>query len=367
MTPICKRGPQLRAGGRVLAGLAFAAVALSACDAPESATASGTASGTDAGPDAGPDVVAALPQLTPDTAEVFSETPANETAPADPADGEVLRPVAASSIVGRLDLLTLDDTTFGRTRTLRVWLPPGYEAVDAAYPVLYLFDGQNVFDAALSTYSQVEWSADETATRLIEAGEIAPLIIVGVDNAPGVARAEEYLAHPDIYFPNLPTHLRANDLPAFFRDDVFPAVEGRYRIDPDARVLGGASYGAIAALHVARLAPGLFAGVLAESPSLHVDDGRYLQDVAEAPSFVWPDKIMANMGTHEGAMSCDEPAREEYITFAETLEGHLQAAGLGPDRLRVTIEACAIHSETAWARRLPDALRYFFPPERSAN
>jgi hypothetical protein len=70
----------------------------------------------------------------------------------------------------------------GNTRELIVWLPPGYEKDKAArYAVLYMHDGQNLFDDFTSFAG--EWHADETARRLIEEGKIVPIIIVGIENA----------------------------------------------------------------------------------------------------------------------------------------------------------------------------------------
>jgi predicted alpha/beta superfamily hydrolase len=75
-------------------------------------------------------------------------------------------------------------------RSFIVYLPPGYNPTDARrYPTLYLHDGQNVFDKATSVGE--EWSADETAQALIEAGEIEPLIMIGVYNT-GEHRIGEY-------------------------------------------------------------------------------------------------------------------------------------------------------------------------------
>ena len=70
---------------------------------------------------------------------------------------------------------------------LRVWLPPRYDAPENSsrlYPVLYLNDGQNLFDRTIA-FGGVEWQVDETADRLIRQEVIAPLIIVGIDNAQG--------------------------------------------------------------------------------------------------------------------------------------------------------------------------------------
>src|SRR5436190_7082621 len=78
----------------------------------------------------------------------------------------------------------------GNERRLIVWLPPDYaKHASQRYPVLYLHDGQNIFDDATSFAG--EWRADETAAKLIDQGKIPPLILVGVENA-GAARVDEY-------------------------------------------------------------------------------------------------------------------------------------------------------------------------------
>src|SRR5262249_13526756 len=64
-------------------------------------------------------------------------------------------------------------------RTIIVFLPPGYEDDESKrFPVLYMHDGQNLFDEATS-FQGIEWKVDETAQRLITAGKIQPIIIVG--------------------------------------------------------------------------------------------------------------------------------------------------------------------------------------------
>ena len=76
-------------------------------------------------------------------------------------------------------------------RDVDVWLPPGYgKDPDKRYPVLYMHDGQNLFDPALS-YTGVDWDVDGAMTRLIEAGEIREAIVVGIWNTP--QRFAEYM------------------------------------------------------------------------------------------------------------------------------------------------------------------------------
>lgn len=65
-----------------------------------------------------------------------------------------------------------------------------------------------------------------------------------------------------------------------------------------------------------------------------------------------------SMGTHEGQSNCDDPSQEELINAARHVEQSLRDKGLSQEQLKVIIEKCAIHSETAWARRRPTALEF---------
>src|ERR1700692_2642121 len=107
----------------------------------------------------------------------------NEIQQTEPAGSapDVIRVQAAT---GDLRLHQFSSRIFRNTRFLRVWLPPGYD--DPAnlrryYPVLYLNDGQNLFEAATS-FTGIEWQVDETADRMIRESAIPPMIVVGLDN-----------------------------------------------------------------------------------------------------------------------------------------------------------------------------------------
>jgi len=114
--------------------------------------------------------------------------------------------VPISSVTGELRLHEFQSKIFRNTRLLRVWLPPGYNQPEndgRRCPVLYLNDGQNLFDPA-TAYIGTDWQVDEAATRLIGEGKVPPLIIVGIDNAQK-DRAKEYLPyrsmHPPVWRP----------------------------------------------------------------------------------------------------------------------------------------------------------------------
>src|SRR5208282_4058421 len=92
--------------------------------------------------------------------------------------------IRAQSATGDLRLHEFRSRVFNNTRFLRVWLPPGYDDAENAgrhYPVLYLNDGQNLFEGA-TAFNGVEWQVDETGDRLIREGVVAPMIFVGMDN-----------------------------------------------------------------------------------------------------------------------------------------------------------------------------------------
>lgn len=191
---------------------------------------------------------------------------------------------AAAQVVGELELHELTSRVFGNTRTLRVWLPPGYsepENLDRRYPVLYLNDGQNLFDAETATFGSREWRADETATGLIRDSLVRPLIIVGIDHGGRRERAREYLPYPDDSLDPPEPDPQGRLYGAFLESEVIPFVERHYRVLPEKenRALGGSSYGALVSLYVAQSRPHLVGGLLLESPSLYVDDSRILREL----------------------------------------------------------------------------------------
>jgi len=255
------------------------------------------------------------------------------------------------SVVGHLVLEPLTSKVFGNTRMLRVWLPPGYDAKAHAkrYPVLYLNDGQNLFDACTSMFSSDEWKADETATALIESGKIAPMIIVGIDNAGKRDRPKEYLPFPDETLTPATPEVHGKEYPRFLLDEVMPLINKDFRTDerPNSTGLGGSSYGAGIALYTVMTHPDRFGRLLLESPSLYAHDDFLLH---EAERFRrWPEKIFVGVGSFR-----------EPVDDVHRLTEIFRREGLGGDRLRVVEQPGAGHDEQAWAGRFPTALQFLY-------
>jgi predicted alpha/beta superfamily hydrolase len=249
-------------------------------------------------------------------------------------------------------------------RNVLVWLPPGYEVMAAAghrFSVLYLMDGQNVFDAPPGVPG--EWRADETATALVTSGRIEPVVIVGVPNA-GRYRGDEYLP-----FGSVPGMEPAPDeFLDWIERVVIPGVEGVASVRDDAagRAIGGASLGGAISLYAATTRPGVYSKAIVESlPMLgqHSAEGdgparAFLDSVTS-----WPARVFVGMGGCEvRAGEPEHPRNAAYRAWAADLGRRMREAGLGEDRARVVVEAGATHTEAAWAERLPGALEFLFAP-----
>jgi predicted alpha/beta superfamily hydrolase len=264
--------------------------------------------------------------------------------------------IHAGSATGDLRIHEFKSQVFRNTRFIRVWLPPGYDEAsnhDLRYPVLYLNDGQNLFEPATS-FTGVEWQVDETADRLIRQGVIAPMIVVGIDNG-AKDRFREFMPHRSLQ----PMMLRVQGrrYPDFLMKEVMPFVARTYRVatGPDNTGLGGSSLGALIALYTVVAWPGVIGRLLLESPSLWASNRQLMRECRARRD--WPDRIFLATGTAEAG----RPDRNQsMVDDVRELAAILGRAGLNQSRLRVMIEDGATHHESAWARRFPEALTFLF-------
>jgi predicted alpha/beta superfamily hydrolase len=246
--------------------------------------------------------------------------------------------------------------TFRNTRFLRVWLPPGYDDAEnegRRYPVLYLNDGQNLFES-VSAYAGVEWQVDETADLLIREGTVPPMIIVGMDNT-GKDRIREYVPYRSLHPMML--RVKGERYPDFLMKDVMPFIARNYRVakGPENTGLGGSSLGALIALYTAIARPGVIGRLLLESPSLWAANRQLIREARGIER--WPERIFLAIGTAEvGRKDRDQSAVHDVREFASIL----QRAGLNDKRMRLLIDEDGSHNEAAWARRFPEALSFLF-------
>jgi predicted alpha/beta superfamily hydrolase len=261
------------------------------------------------------------------------------------------------TVVGDVQLwLGLESPQLGNSRDILVYLPPSYWARQARrYPVIYMHDGQNLFDLATSFAG--EWRVDETMEAL--AKESVEAIVVGVPNA-GDERRHEYSPFRD-------RRLGGGKGDAYLRfllDTVKPLVDRSFRSDQSRAATGlmGSSMGGLISLYGFFALPHAFgfAGVM--SPALWFGRGQIMRYVAKQPPILG--RIYLDMGTAEGAEPVKmEPWRRRLLARSTTLDGELYAMltakGYRPGRdIRYVVDEGAPHNEAAWAARLPAALRF---------
>lgn len=239
-----------------------------------------------------------------------------------------------------------------------VHLPLGYETdATTRYPVLYMQDGQNLFDAATSFAG--EWRMDETSDALAREGVIRQPIIVGIYNA-GAYRIDEYT-------PTRDAARRAGGKALLYGrmvvEELKPFIDETYRTMPDApdTGLGGSSLGGLVSLYLGLIHPSVFGNLAVLSPSVWWDNRfivRRIRALHSKPSA----RIWLSTGTAEG---------EGVVEAARRVRGALEAKGwtLGIDLAYLEVEG-APHTEAAWAGLVAPMLRFLYPgagPGRSSR
>jgi predicted alpha/beta superfamily hydrolase len=291
---------------------------------------------------------------------VSAGMPAQAVAVARFADGAVAS--RASTVTGDLRLHErFESQALGNRRTIRVWLPPGYDTdTGRKYPVIYFHDGQNLFDNATSAFG-TEWGLDEALTRLIQAGTVRPAIIVGIDNTP--ARIAE-LTPTAISGPN---NTRAGGNGAnygkFLVTELKPFIDRTYRTLPDRAntSVAGSSLGGLISLYLIGEYPEVFSAAGVVSPALWWDGESLTRRVADPAAFPLPPgtRIYIDMGTAEGTSNLVGSSAQRSLNTTRNLRDTLTARGLKP--VYVEIEG-GQHNEAAWAKRAGEILKALISP-----
>ena len=284
----------------------------------------------------------------PETADVTVASWA-DTAPAPPR-----------TIVGNIDEMTVP--SFLADRRVWVYLPPGYSSdVDKCYPVLYVLDGQNVFDSTTAFLGN-EWNIDEALEGLIAAEMIEPVIVVAVDNG-GASRIDEYTPWPD---PDYGGGQGDAHLTAFI-DTLVPYINDNFRtrMGPENTSISGSSLGGLMSLYAVYAFPETFGAAGALSPSLWWNDQNLRQFVDSGTK---PDSsvIYMDMGTIESGSVVDEDNNglDDNIDHIRALRDVLTGQGfVVDDDLLVVEEEGGMHNEAAWSRRFPGTLQFLFPAQ----
>lgn len=241
-------------------------------------------------------------------------------------------------------LVTLPDVEsaeLGNTRDLTVWLPPGYSRSQRRYPVVYMHDGQNLFDPRTS-YAE-PWRVDRAMERAAQRSVDA--IVVGIPNR-GVERIDEYSPFVD---PRAGGG-KGDRYLDWIVNTVKPLVDERFRTRSDRAHTGmaGSSMGGLITLYAYLRDPSVFGLVGVMSPSLWFA-GRSIFSTLRSSPFV-PGRIYLDIGAREGAKALED---------ARAMRDALIEKGYTPGReLRWVEDPKGRHNEVDWGRRFGDALTF---------
>jgi enterochelin esterase-like enzyme len=298
-------------------------------------------------------------QLTLDELSNLKKSTRNSAAPdvtvANPASAAVLEPVSFDEpvLVGGSERLRLHrqfiSAFLPARRDVIIALPPDYFDSKRRYPVLYLQDGQNLFDGSTSFIKGSFWDVQTTHDRLIEQGDIEPLILVGIYNT-GITRMEEYTPLPDRNLGGGKGSLYGRLLV----EELKPWVERTYRTldGPEHTGVGGSSLGGLISLYLGLTWPHVFGRLAVLSASVWWARGGMLPYVRRTRPEPRP-RIWLDVGLSEGPnmiKKCDELHR--------LLERRGWRDGMDMQYLRVP---GGRHNEDAWAKRVDPFLRFLFP------
>jgi predicted alpha/beta superfamily hydrolase len=238
------------------------------------------------------------------------------------------------------------------TRDLLVLLPPDYDAPknkDNRYPVLYMFDGQNLFEQLPGVAG--EWNIDQTATELMKRGKTKDVIIVGIPHA-GENRIREYMAY-DVYDGVEPA---GDACLQWVIREVMPRVNRAFRTETGRTntAIGGASLGGMMALYGVTEYPDHFGSAIVESMPIF-GESEILDAVSKSKAR--PDAVFFGVGGNEISTDpSDDERNQKYVEFTKNL-----SKKVGSRRVKVLVKDDASHNEDAWAERFGDAFAFIFP------
>lgn len=264
-----------------------------------------------------------------------------------------------STVVGTLEIRWIN--SIEPARLVRVWLPAGYESSTQSYPVLYLLDGQNVFDRATSAINE-EWGVDETLTRLIADKTISPLIVVAVDNSSH--RVDEYTPFSDID-GDRKRGGHADTFASWLVEKLKPRIDREYRtlVKRESTWVGGSSLGGLFSLYCIVQHNETFGGAIAMSPSFGWGNESMTSWFDSSQSRMKKStRVWVDFGGKEGTTEDDarkdverfERFQESIRAIAEQQQSNLLlGGGLFPD---------AKHHEPAWKDRFGTAIQFITLP-----
>lgn len=264
-------------------------------------------------------------------------------------DGLILLSKEASNRGAVKKIVGFESRFLDLKRNLYVYTPPGYETAEDRYPVIYMMDGNNLFNKYASRGHN--WRLELVLDNLISAGLLSPVIVVGIGNTEN--RTGEYVPY-DLPGPKAPDDkgLKAPELLKSLVEELNPQMDLLYRTRPERQhtTISGSSYGGTFAVWAGLRHPKVFGRVMAFSPAFWPAEGQLFKDLTAA-DLTDDQQWYIDLGGGDGPGNW---ARE----MMDQVDLHM-AEALPAGNYRSAFDPQAPHKEETWTQRFPDALMGF--------
>lgn len=248
----------------------------------------------------------------------------------------------------------------GSKRKIRVLLPDSYKNTDMHYPVLYMFDGQNLLNKK-DSYAGVTWGVREELRKLNKENKDHELIVVGIDHA-GEERLNEYSLF-DFNFHGQDVKARGIEFLEYMVEELIPKIEKKYRIKskPESRFIAGSSLGGLMSAYAISAYPEIFgtAGVFSLASWIHEPEFlRFIRKNRVKPY----NRFYVMVGAiEEYDTEKNQVLREGSMAYLNSSINYIKAlvdAGTKTDNFELVVDPEGIHREATWRNNLPEFLKY---------
>lgn len=242
--------------------------------------------------------------------------------------------------------------TLNRNRRVWVYLPPSYQShPETRYPVIYMLDGQNLFDAALAFSG--EWRVDETLDKL-SLDEKREWIVVGIANGES-HRIDEYSPWVNAQYGGGEGDLFLQ----FITDELKPWIDGKYRTltESSHTAIAGSSMGGLFSFYAGFKRPDIFSKIGAFSSSFWFSPKVY-NWLSQLPLKDYKSRVYLTAGTAEGGNQVGDMLR---------MRDSLLLLGFDPAQLRADADPGKGHNEAYWAEKFPVVLKWLFDQQTSTE
>lgn len=253
-----------------------------------------------------------------------------------------------------------------RKRMLRIYLPTGYEYSNQSYPVVYMHDAQNLYELESAAYGMI-WDIktvmDQLGTELN-----SKFIVVGIDNAEGDDRLDEYSPWVNTSLKDTMDRFRGSNRDygglgqaygAYIVNTLKPYIDKKYRtlVDPENTSIIGSSMGGIISLYIGMTYPHIFSKIGAFSTASWFCQEE-LEDFMKKVDL--NQRVYLDIGTKETSDPTVEEFAQMYVDGSKRLYECLLATGIDETNVKLVVEEGADHSEISWARRFPAAFKWLY-------